>query len=167
MSKTCDLIEVEVLQPLHFQPLGRKVRGHFDIREVARHDKDAAELFNKWPEPIPGQVLGIDLAKGEAYLAEPLRQPQHAPLRERLERLGKIGPERQTFAGASAATWLFWLRRIVESGAAKLTRGTFPQSLPGTPQTDFLTIKQPDPIDRLAAALERQNELMQKLLEHR
>ena len=97
MSKTEALV-VEVDDPrnrdLHFRPLGQRVRGTFDASRAARFNVDAARLMTEYPQPIPGQRIG--LAGDEGFILEPLHGEQHAAIREKLEKKGfGLGPERQ------------------------------------------------------------------------
>ena len=71
--------------------------------------------------------------------------------------------ERQTFT-ADVATWLFHMAGLVEGETARLVSGKIPDKLPGTPQQRFHSAERADPIDRLAAAIEKQTELLVKLV---
>jgi len=168
VAKAADVVAVEIDGPLneahYFRPLGRRVRGRFDAHRVAG---DTGRLVQAWPDPIPGQRIGVDVAAGEGFIEESLCDPQHAALKAKAERVGAVGPPREVFAGVHVPTWLFWLRQAVEAGIARIVQGTLPATIDGSPQREFITPKAADPIDRLAVAMERQNELLLKLLTKR
>lgn len=152
-----------------FMPLGKRIRGRFDVTRAIQTDGEAARLLKSWPEPIPGQVIGIDVESGLGYLREPLHDPEFAAIREKIEKTGqKLEPERQTFPNRHLPTWLHWLKRAVECGAAKLVRGTLPETIDGEPEytTPFARSMQTrkDPTTRLAEAMERQGDLLAKVL---
>jgi len=161
-------IEIEIdgkrNEAFHFRPLGRNVRGRFDL---TRETEPLAMMKrNEYPLPIPSQRLGLDLESGEGYVAEPLHDIEHTAVRDVIERRGfKLPVDREAFAAVHVPTWLFWIRRAVESGLARVVKGELPATIEGEPQKSFIT-KQPEPKtdDRLVAAIERQNELMAALL---
>jgi hypothetical protein len=149
MSDESAIIEVEVGDErggsLFFSPIGKRVRGRFD---PAKLGTGADEVAKEIKGPVPGQVIGYDPATGEGYVREPLHDPRHEIIRERIARKWGIPPAKQTFRG-DAPTWLFWLKRAVESGLARVVKGTIPTDVPGKPQTRFITSDQADPRDTL------------------
>jgi hypothetical protein len=165
MVKVADgVVAIEVDGPLNealfFRPLGQRIRGRFDARRIRG---DVGSLAQKWPDAIPGQVLGIDTASGEAFVDDALNAPENAAIRARVEKVGSIEPKR-TIPNADTATWLHWIKEAVEAGLARVVQGVLPQKIDGAPELEFITRKKADPIDRLTAAIEKQNELMLKLL---
>src|SRR5262245_21937795 len=128
-----NIIEIEVDTPnnnsLHFLPIGRDIRGRFDYARVA--EPQAALERSAFPLGIPSQRLGIDTDEGVGYIVEMLYEPQHKAIRATLERKAfGLPPERETFrVGADTATWLYWMKRAVESGVARLVRGKFPEKI--------------------------------------
>lgn len=167
MVKASNVVEIEIDGPhnqaLYFRPLQRRIRGRFDLHRVK--EPNAGKLLQAWPEPIPGQHLALNVDTGEGAIIEPLHSPEFAAIREKIERRGqKLGPERETLSGVHVPTWLFYLKGLVETGVAKLVSGKLPEKIDGTPQTRFHSSEQPDPIDKLTAAIERQCELTAKLL---
>lgn len=174
MKASDNVIEIEVGAAgrncnLTFMPLGKRIRGRFDVARAIKTDGEAARLLKAWPDPIPGQVIGIDVEAGMGYLREPLHDPEFAAIRERIEKTGKkLEPERQTFQNRHVPTWLHWLKRAVECGAAKLVRGTLPEKIDGELEfnTPFARAMQTrkDPTTRLAEAMERQSEMLAKVL---
>ena len=166
MVKQANLIEVEIDGPqnqaLYFRPLQRRVRGRFDLHRVK--EPNAGKLLGTWPDPIPGQRLALNVDTGEAAIVEPLYEPQYAAIRERIEAQGrKLGPERESFK-VDVPTWAYWLQSAVSSGVARVTAGTLPESIEGMPRLRFHSAEQPDPIDRLTTAIERQCELQAETL---
>lgn len=158
-----NLIEIEpdtaTNQELHFTPLGRNIRGRFDYNRVA--EPMAAQHTREFPNGIPGQRLTLDLDSGEAAIVEPLHDPAYRDIRQKIEKRGmQLPPERQTFQvdAASQPTWLWWIRNVIESGLAKLTRGTLPEKITGDIRKRFIVNEQTkDPrdsrIDKLLALL--------------
>jgi hypothetical protein len=142
----------------HFMPIARTVRGRFDFRRVT--EPQALLLTVKYPEPIPGQRLGLDLDAGEGFIAEPLHEPAHKGTRATIEKDGfALPPAKETFPVQKAdyPTWLYWLKRAVESGLCKLVRGELPAKIEGKPRKQFITTphvdKREKTIDRLTALL--------------
>ncbi|MBL9163128.1 MAG: hypothetical protein JNL18_10370 [Planctomycetaceae bacterium] len=164
MAKTESAVAVEFDTPtnsnVNFAPLQRTVRGRFDLRR----DPNAGQLLNRWPEPIPGQLVQYDFASGEGFIVEPLHEERYAAIRERIEALGmKLTKEREAFV-LDAATFAYWMAGLIESGDAKLLAGTMPTSVEGKPRTRFHSSEEADPIDKLSAAIERQTQQQNKLL---
>jgi hypothetical protein len=150
---------------LSFRPLpGRKVRGRFDINRIS--EPMARLQTAQWPLPIPSQKLGID-AGGTGYIAEPLHDADHAPIKEKIVKAGmKLAPEIEMFDNIDVPSWLFWIKRAVESGIAKVVKGQLPDKIEGTPRKNFITAApEAEPIDRMTAALEKQSALFERLLE--
>jgi hypothetical protein len=166
MAKTESAVAIEFDTPrnsnVRFAPLQRTIRGRFDISRDT--EPNAGQLRSKWPEPIPGQRVEYDFASGEGFVVEPLHEERYAAIRERIEAQGlKIGKEREAFI-CDAATFSHWAGGLIGTGDAKLLVGSMPQAVTGKPRTRFHSNEQSDPIDRLAAAIERQGEQQNKLL---
>jgi hypothetical protein len=167
MSK---VFEIEIDGPrnerLMFPPLQRSLRGRFDVNRVL--EPEARRLSNKIPTAIPGMRLSADLATGECAVIEAIHEDR--PLKARLaaSRPVEFAPEREVAQNAHLPTWLYWMKRAVESGVARIVRGELPQRIEGEPQKNFYTPPAPknDTNERLAAALEAQTAVMTKLLEH-
>lgn len=161
------VLEIEIdggaNESLFFAPLQRRIRGRFDVNRVA--EPLARMKARDWPQPIPGQRLGINLESGEAYLAEPLREPQHAAIRDRVERLGKVGPDSEPFGIVHLPTWLHWLKRAVGSGIARVVKGELPTKIDGEPRRSFIHAEPaPSTNDRLAAAIDANTRMLGELL---
>jgi hypothetical protein len=164
MAKT---LEIEISGPrnesLHFRPIGRSIRGRFDLNNDT--EPLARMKINEWPQPIPSQRLGIDLEKGEGYILEALHEAEHAAIRERIELKGmKLAPARETFASVDVPTWLFWLKQAVQSGLARVVAGVLPDKIEGEPRKSFVSAERPQREDRLLTAMENQNRLLEALL---
>lgn len=147
----------------HFRPLGRSIRGRFDL--VRESEPLAMMSRGQWPMPIPSQRVGID-ENCIGYVSEPLHDPEHSATRDKIQSKGmQLPPARETFAAIDVTTWLYWLKRAVESGLAKITKGKLPDKIEGEPQKSFITTRPPvKKEERLAAALEEQNKLMAQIL---
>jgi hypothetical protein len=160
-------VEIEIdgqhNEALHFRPLQRNIRGRFDLMRIG--EPMAKVKASEWPVPIPSQRLGID-RDGTGYILEPLHEAEFAPLREKIEGQGmRLEPKLQEFDGVHLPSWLFWIKRAVESGLAKIVNGELPLTIEGEPVKNFVIGKREDsPVDKLTAAIERQNVLFEKLL---
>ena len=149
---------------LHFRPLQRSIRGRFDFNRVA--EPMARLKAANWPSPIPSQRLGID-ADGVGFVVEPLHDDEHAATREKIEARGmKLEPKLQTFESIDLPTWLFWLKRAVESGIAKIVSGKLPDKIDGVARKNFI-LNEPEQsaADKLTAAIEKQTAMFEKLLD--
>jgi hypothetical protein len=154
-----NVIEIECDTPrnsqLHFLPIGSNVRGRFDYSRDTEPQSRVAGI--DYPEPIPGQRLGLDLDALEGYIAEPLHDKAYAKLRAVVERKGfSLPKEKEVFklSKADVPTWLYWMKRSVEGGDCKLLRGKLPERVEGEPQKSFITkARGPDPRDAVIARL--------------
>ena len=180
-------VEVEVCAPqsrqLFFSPVGKTVRGRVDFAHVK--SKAELSLRDTWPDPIPGKIIGINEA-GEKYIREPLHDSENTKLRMLIQSRGMVlEDERETFAGESIITWLYWLRRAVDAGLARILKGELPpieELEPARkrklhderlPMKDFIFAPaEESPLDRMAAAMEllaantaANTAIMQKVLE--
>jgi hypothetical protein len=151
-------------ESLHFRPLGKNIRGRFDLLQET--EPLARMKIMEFPQAIPGQRIGVDLETGEGYIAEPLHNAEHAATRERIESRGlRLPPAREVFAKVDVSTWLYWLKQAVESGIARVVEGVMPAKIDGDVKKSFITSR-PAPArdERLAVAIERQNVLMEAML---
>lgn len=156
MVSTNNIVEIEADSArngyLQFQPADCRVRGKMDLLRVP--EPKAKMLTDLWPNPIPGQRLRFNLETGEASLIEPLRFEENQVTRERLTKAGyQIAPEVQKFDNAHPATWLYWMKRAVETGYARLTAGQFPAKLPGKPENKSFFAQPEGTQQSLAAAI--------------
>lgn len=163
MART-QTIEVEFDGPknqsVYFRPLQRKIRGRFDAHRVV----NGGRLMQKFSDPIPGQRLQVDPATGAVTLFEPLHDNEHAATRERIEASGaKLGPQYEDLGRCDVVTLAYWLRSLIDDGLAKLMSGELPK-MEGKPQTRFHSAEQPDPIEKLGDAIEKQTEVITRLL---
>jgi hypothetical protein len=170
------ILEVQVntdrSRRVFFRPLGRALRGPADFSTArSKSDFDQAK---RWPERIPGQVLGINFQTGEKYIREPLHDSEQITNKQRIEGRGlKLPPIRELITSESVGTWLYWIKNGVRDGHLKITAGEIPPESEwpdkprrsfirneNTPQTGFA-----DAIDRLTAAIELQTKLFARILE--
>lgn len=167
-----NVIEVEIddacNRSLSFFPLKRRIRGRLDFHRVP----GAKEELQKWPRPIPGQRLVLDLAAGEAHLVESLHLKEFELEKRKIERADKRIPDNESFGKVDVPTWLFWLKRAVEDKTATLIRGQFPAVIEGEIKKSVLGVKSIDTnanlakvIEKLGSALEAQTAVMTKLFE--
>ncbi len=116
--------------------LAQTLRGRFDYARV-REPMAAMELAN-FPFGIPGQRVMIDTEKGVGAVLDPLHDDRNADLRKKLaSKLGIGGmncvipkddvvKEYPNLGAKETATWLYWMRRAVQGGHAKLIQGDLP-----------------------------------------
>lgn len=161
MSK---VIEVELDTPgnsnVLFPPLTRNVRGRFLLSRVA--EPQAGAKRDEYGDEIPGQRLALDLDTHEGFLIEPLHFDQFRVLKLKIEakRFGLEEPV-QRFAlsgesqpsGQDVPTWLFWLKRLVDAGCARVVKGEsyLPAKLPAGAKTNFFA--PPEELSGTAAAV--------------
>lgn len=164
MSNT---ITIEATGPqnacLFFAPLKRAIRGRFDALRATRYDAGAVKLLTEWPQPVPGQRLRLNLDTGEASVIEPLHEAEFAAIRAKIERTGRLEPSAQP-TPAHVPTWLYWMKRAVESGMAVVVEGKLPDEIDGEPQLSFFSRPRVSETARLAKAIESQTETLNKLL---
>jgi hypothetical protein len=148
---------------LFFGPLGRVVRGRFELTNATRHNPAASALANRFSEPIPGQYISVDVERGEGFIIEPLHEDKHEAIRDRLKKKFKIEPAKQTFERIDVNTWLFWLRRAVDAGLAEVTAGSLPEKVEGAKMDLFIPHRTSETA-KLTAAIDRQTDILSKLL---
>jgi hypothetical protein len=136
---------------LHFLPLGRDLRGRYD--PARDPEVNARLLLADYPHGVPGQRLGFDPDTGAAYVADALHDAEHKALREKLARKGfALPPEKEELAVQpdDRPSWVYWMRRAVEAGHARLTRGKFPDRIEGKVKKSFVLGERPkDPRDEM------------------
>jgi hypothetical protein len=143
------VIEIEVANDanadLFYLPLGKRLRGKVDFLKV--NEAEAIKLAREYPQGIPGQRLVIDTEAATAAVVEPLHEPQHAAVREKVAAKGfGLPPAREEAAGVDVPTCLFWARRAVEGGLAKVVRGSIPK-VEGRARKRFMTTPDADPAE--------------------
>jgi hypothetical protein len=139
-------------QDVQFRPLQRALRGTFDVNRVP--DPQARLKIAEFPRPIPGVHITLDTDKKTAAIVEPLYEAEHAAIREKIERMGmKLPPQREEFQNIDVPTWLYWMRRAVANGVAKIVEGKFPEIDESQVQKNFITKPLRDPRDNLIGRL--------------
>ena len=166
------VIEAQATRRVFFRPLGRPIRGTVDFTKPRR----AAEfkLAEKWPEPVPGLILGVDLAGGSKYVRDPLYDSQHTAVRRRIEKEFRLGPQREEFTGESLATWLYWIGHAVGANKMRLIAGEIPTPIDpsfGDIRKHFIRNVVPsdrelltDVLTRLGTAIETNTRLISTLI---
>jgi hypothetical protein len=157
---------------LSFRPLQRAIRGRFDWQRCG--DPEALRLGMAFGGlPIPGQRIAFDAEKKTATIVEPLHDPEHAALAEKIKARGyKLPPAREYIEGCDPDTWAFWISRAIESGLAKLVAGKLPEFDPDKARRDFIfappkpgtTDKLTDALNNLASAQAAQTAVLEKLV---
>lgn len=156
---------------LYFRPLKRTLRGRFDLHRVKQ--TKALQNSRQWPDPIPGQRLALDLDTREAFVVEPLHDPEQSANKRRVTSARfDLPPAREPLGKVDLATFIYWMRRAIESGVARVVLGELPAEVDGTPQTSFFSTPRPDAnanlaaaIDRMATASEQQTKVLTALVE--
>lgn len=125
-----NVIEIEVGDDLgrqvKFDPSGKRLRGRMDFSKFMDPALNAKR--NAFPEPVPGMIIGVNKATGQKYHREPLYDPDQKKNRQRIEAKGfALNEPIEYFESESVETWLFWMRRQVDSGKARLITGELPQ----------------------------------------
>ncbi len=162
MGKTLELeIDSADNSSLFFRPLGRKLRGRL---EWARCKNPLAVVTGQNWGTIPGQRVRIDLDGRKAFIIEPIHHPENAALLRKIEKAGlSLAAAEETFNldENGLATWIFWIKRAVEDGNARILSGVLPEKLPGKIRTDF---GGPRPVDPRDATIERLTQIVLGLL---
>lgn len=146
------MLEIEIRsannEGLFFFPLRRKLRGRLDCAKL--RGRSAADLRDKFPDAIPGVVVGFDGTS--AYVRDPLHDDEHRAVRAKLVAAGyRLGPAREEFSNVDSATWAHWLNRAVEAGYAKVLSGKLPE-VNGTPKLAAIVRQsREDVIDKLVS----------------
>jgi hypothetical protein len=155
------MIVIEINSPtnadLLFRPINEVVRGRFEPARLKMKDK--GDLFELFPQGIPGQRIELDEAKAVGVIAEPLREKCHADTAKAVrracrvrqlgvtddgtdvatEQAGFIPPARKEFSNIHAPSWAYWMKRAVQSEQAKLVSGTFAAEYPDASRFDMHT----------------------------
>ena len=160
-------IEIAVEGPhnenLFFRPLQRAIRGRLDLMKIG--EPMAKVKTTEWPDPIPGQRLGID-PDGNGYVAEPLHDDEYATIKEQIEKRGqKLEPDIVEYENIDLPTWLYWIKRAVEDGICKLIKGKLPAKIEGEIRKNFIVSRpKQSEAQSLTAAIERQTQVFERLL---
>jgi len=168
VATATNIVEIEAADPqgrrLYFLPLQRRLRGEFNYNMPA--EPLAKMHINRIPETVPGQRLALDVDSATAWISEPLREPEHAVLAEKLRDRYKctFAPEREELKDVDVPTFLYWMRRAVESGSARLVRGELPEKINGEPRKSFFSNASEDSSTKLADAIEKQTTVLTQLV---
>lgn len=150
-----DTAEVTGRNPM-FPPAQIKLRGLIDVDQIkeplARMSRFARHKF-------PGQRLHFDPASKKAWVEETLYQDGYRPQRDAIARFYSLPERTKDISGDhDVATWLFWMKRLVDSGLARLVSGEFPDPLPPNPKMEFfgqeLKSNEERKIDKLTAMVQ-------------
>ena len=143
-----------------FYPALSKLRGKLDFVVMQQHNPEVGKLYGKFQQGIPGQRVRIDPERGEAFIIDPLSEPQHDATRKTIKELiGEVSfrpaRDRKELRAEEVPTWLYWMRRAVEAGAAKVTEGRLPDdaACAGARKRFFSNEPPPNPLDLLAQLL--------------
>jgi hypothetical protein len=155
------VVEIEVDTPtdgnFYFQPIGRTLRGRFDLMRALHRDQFLSQLIPEWGMAgIPGQRLRVDFDSGEVTIIESLYDRENAGLLEKIRKRGwGVAAAREEVAAAAAhlPSCAFWLRRAIEDGYVRLVAGKIPE-IRGEP-VKALVKRAPDPRDEQIRAMNR------------
>ena len=153
-------------ESLFFRPVGRVVRGRFDPRRLP---DESGTLARRFPKGVPGQRLELDVTAGRGAIVEPLHLAEFKTEAAEISKLGSLPASRQEFelSEKDAMTWAWFIKTAVDIGLAHVVIGELPKVTAEDADLTFLTKPEANPLDKLTAALERQNELLGKLLAQR
>lgn len=160
------VVEIEVKgdnRNLFFEPLGKTVRGELDFQKVK--EPQARLQADRWSGPIPGQRISIDSKAGIGKISDPLHTDAYKPVREQITKNYRLPPAEEEFDNAHVPSWLDRMKRAVDAGHATITKGQFPDKLPGKPIKRFLTMDEPTEQDKQTAVFDRLASAMDKLAE--
>jgi hypothetical protein len=139
----------------YFPPTGTKIRGKLVANDV-REPTVAMSRFRNCV--FPGQRLHFDQGSRKLWLEETLYGDGCALERSAIAGLYKLAEPRTDFSGEhDLSTVLFWMKRLVDAGLARLIHGQFPDKLPGKPRTEWFSqseSKDEQKIDRLTKLVE-------------
>jgi hypothetical protein len=167
MSTTAgNTIEVEVDhelgRSLDFFPIGRQLRSRLDFKQM--RSEHSAGLLKKFPDPIPGQIIGINPSLQKGWIREPLHDARYAAMRKQIEKAEfDLAPEITEIANVDVPTWLFWLRRALDAKCVRVLSGKVPQiaEIEGQPRTERFGVQSRDKtIDTLVAQNQKLIELL-------
>jgi hypothetical protein len=127
-----------------FQPLAEKLRGRWTTHKILHTTMHAA--LQSMPSPIPGEMVGVNIATKTVRKFDPLSLPENADLwnamkehyrnyQEYFGMMNKLMPgyEQAGCDNTVLKTWLYWMRRIVDAGVAIVV----PKSAP-LPNADLI-----------------------------
>lgn len=162
MKNAENILELTIETPrdgnLYIPCAGVLLRGAKNFLRIARHRVNVAELLGDYPRGIPGTVVKIDLSASRVWLVEPLQSEEYEPERLKLEDAGIKVPRTLEVACDSLPAWLHEMKRAVDAGYAKVTRGEFPEDLGEEPKRPGEEVEQTDKsedkIDRLCNLVE-------------
>lgn len=162
-----DVVEIEVRSDngnkLYFSPTGKSLRGYIDFATVK--SRIAQQCRDRFPEPVPGKIIGINRMTGEKYIREPLYDPEHSTVRKRVEKMHALDLQRESIDSESEVTWLYWMRRAVDGGLARIVQGELPdrysfpgeerptESKDGKPRKNFIIDQEESQAAKFATAL--------------
>lgn len=154
-----------------FPPISEAVRGEFDAARL--RSRVSSNIVDRWPEVVPGQIIGIDFDTDERYVRDPLYDDAHVNVRQRVISMGYQIPEmKKVFAGESVSTWVWHLRQLVACGYGRIITGAIPaqELFSDAPKKNFIAEEQEDPNKRLTdvllalgKAVTHQTQLLEKL----
>jgi hypothetical protein len=151
------LLEVEINGPRNeefcFAPVQDRLRGRIELGRMT----NGYRLAERFPLSIPGQRIEYNLDTDECAIVEAIHD--EPSVKSQLEKQGfAIGPKRRELGKVDRPTYLFWIKRAIESGIATLLKGNVPE-IEGKPQVSFVNNHETTTNDKLAAAIEKQNEI--------
>ena len=142
------------------RPIRKRIRGRFEWRR----DPEPKALQKSLTEPdaIPGQRLQLN---GDSLtVLEPLHNDEFKVMRERIEKKGLRLPDEATVYEVDGNEAAFWLQRAVDARLARVIDGKMPRIDATKVDRSSVILEENKREDKLTAAIERQNELFERLL---
>jgi hypothetical protein len=151
---------IEVAGPhndnLIFSPLQQKLRGRWDMAKVSHRDKtEGMKMLALAVSVIPGQVVALNVDKSIGRIVDPLNDKDGKAILDKCN--GVFAQYREVFGGQhdphpdtthnlnvdQVKTWLYAMRRLVDSGLAVPVSGGNPlpeldqiRAMPGRRRAD-------------------------------
>jgi hypothetical protein len=144
-----------------FPPAQKKLRGRIVINNLRDEQARVHPEFKDLD--IPGQRLHFDPETKKAHIEETLYSDLHRRAREAICRRWTLAPITTDIkSDIDKPTWLYWLKRLVECGYARVVHGALPDKIEGKPQLQFLTVE-PQGKSEAEQKTERLASLLEKL----
>ena len=139
-------VTVEVASALNsnlwFRPCERILRGRFAIENVPHGSTpdELAQIFRG--NPLPGLYITVDPSRRTAEVRDPMGDPQRKDQLAEVVRRIKAArvvmawneeptfektDRRENLSDTDIKTWLYWMRRAVDSGHAEVVHGSLPR----------------------------------------
>lgn len=141
-------VEIEISskrnQSAFFPPTQEMLRGAWDQSNLPKGSTSDRGLMNL--PSTPGMRIALNITQRTAKIHDPLLLPQNQAMYEEFRAVHAqvFGPTRAVPArehelrdGDAVATWLHWMKRLVDSKMAKLVAGHLKHTVKGRPRLSW------------------------------